>query len=199
MLIRILTLGLLFLFASGCGSAWQRAYESRSASAVSRLPASVPVVVREVPWPRLEQALTELAQRRTTSDVHYDDWSLEDKRAADAVLLRALQVPEPHEEFEILGRSSLKTTDRLQPMDGSLEKFARSVGATHVIWGARVVGKTDKVVREPVQHTGFRPIEYYDRSNRRYRTRYEFDDWTTYVPVVVEADETAWVVYYLRK
>lgn len=186
------------LVLTGCSSAWQRNYEPRSGEA-ARLAPSAPVTVREVPWSRLEAALSELSQQRAASDVHFDEWPDEQKRAADETLLRALQVSGGTDRFEVLGRSSFKSTDRLRPSDGDLESFARRVGADHALWSSIVLGKTDKVVREPVTSTGFRPIEYYDRRDRRYRTRYEFDDYTTYVPVVVEADETAWVVYFLRQ
>jgi hypothetical protein len=197
--IRVIVLGAVLLAVHGCGSAWQRTYEGRPATSAVRLAAGEEVVIREVPWSRLEATLSELAASRAASDTHYDDWSAEQKREADRRLLVAMQIPEPLDEVEIVGRSSFKTTDRLRPNDGELERFARQIGATQVAWSRQIVGKADRVVREPVHNSGFRPIEYYDRSDRRYRTRYEYDDWTTYVPVVVEADETAWVVYYLRR
>jgi len=198
MVMRKLLLVSLGVMVGGCASTWERNFEPRAeVPAASRAPAGV--VVREVPWNRLEKAHTELAAMLEGSDVHWDEWPEDRKREADAKLIKALQISEDPAQVEIVGRSSFKTTDKVRPTDGSLEKFAASVGADYAIWADKYLGKADKVVQEPVRETGFRPTRYYDRSRGRYTTRHEFDDWTTYVPVVVRADETAWVVYFLRR
>lgn len=197
MVMRKLLLVSLGVMVGGCASTWERNYESRAGvPAAETRPARV--VVREVPWNRLEKAHTELAAMLESSDVHWDEWPESKKREADAKLIKALQISDDPDTVEIVGRSSFKTTDKVRPDDGSLEKFAAEVGADYAIWTDKYVGKADKVVQEPVRESGFRPTRYYDRSRGRYRERHEFNDWTTYVPVVVRADETAWVVYYLR-
>lgn len=192
-------LATLCIMGGGCASTWERNFEPRAGGGGAARVAPAEVVVREVPWNRLEEAHAELAEMLESSDVHWDEWSREQRREADARLIRALQISDDPASVEILGRSSFKTTDQVRPGDGSLEKFAAEIGADYAIWADRFVGKADKVLHEPVRETGFRPIRYYDRSSGRYTTRHEFDDWTTYVPVVVSADETAWVVYYLRR
>ncbi len=192
------TLAVLCLMLGGCASIWERTYEPRAEALTGRISRSDDVTVRKVPWSRLEATLTELSEAQADRDIHWDEWPDADRKAADAVLLRGLQVSEDPSLIEVLGRSSFKSTDRLKPTDGSLERFAAKIGATYAIWSSKVLGKTDKIVQEPVRESGFRPIRYYDRKRGRYGTRYEYDDWTTYVPVVIEADETAWVVYYLR-
>ncbi len=192
----VMLLPMLFLLG-GCASLWERSFEPRTRAALLDSPSTV--TVREVSWDRLERALLELSQEQARRDIAWDEWSETEKQQADAKLLRALQISEPVEDMEVLGRSSFKTTDRIRPGDGSLERFARKIGADYAIWSRRYLGKTDRVVREPVQESGYRQIRYYDRKSKRYRTRYDYEYWTTYVPMVVKADESAWVVYYLRR
>ncbi|KAA0217211.1 MAG: hypothetical protein DYG94_01775 [Leptolyngbya sp. PLA3] len=182
----------------GCASVWERSYESRIGAAAESLPARADVAVREVPWSRVEEALRELSVMWEQSDEPYEEWAAEKKRQADAKLLRALQVTESVDEVQIIGRSSFKTVERVRPHAGALEKFARSIGADMAIWASRYVGKSERIESQPVYSSGYRHVQYYDTRAKRYRTRLEYDDWTTYVPVVIEADETAWVVYYLR-
>lgn len=196
MLKRLALVGLLSL--GGCASVWQRNFESRTDSALPALPARTPVEVREVPWARVEQALVDLSKLWEESDVPYEQWPPEKKRDADARLLRALQVTDSPDQVQIVGRSSFKTTERVRPGSGDLGDFARKVGADTAIWASRYVGRGERVETQPVYSSGYRHVQYYDARSNKYRTRYEYDDWTTYVPVVVEADETAWVVYYLR-
>ncbi|GAB4385652.1 MAG: hypothetical protein Kow0022_12400 [Phycisphaerales bacterium] len=197
MVARLVLIGLLSL--GGCASIWERNFESRLDVDVAPLSGQTPVYVREVPWSRVEQALAELSRMLENSDEPYEQWSPEKKREADAKLLKALQVTDPPEKVQIIGRSSFKTTERVRPDTGQLKAFARKIGADTAIWASRYVGKSERVETHPVYSSGYRHVQYYDRSADRYRTRDEYDDWTTYVPVVVEADETAWVVYYLRR
>lgn len=196
MLKRLALVGLIAL--GGCASVWQRNFESRSGVALNALPAKAPVHVREVPWSRVEQALVDLSKLWEESDEPYEEWSLEKKRDADARLLRALQVTESPDQVLVVGRSSFKSTERVRPGSGDLEDFARKIGADTAIWASRYVGRGERIETQPVYSSGYRHVQYYDARSNKYRTRYEYDDWTTYVPVVVEADETAWVVYYLR-
>lgn len=196
MVPRLILIGLLSL--GGCASIWERNYEPRVGIAATSLSRQTPVQVREVPWSRVEQALVELSQMWEHSDEPYEQWPPEKKLQADAKLLKALQVTEPPEKVQIIGRSSFKTTERVRPNTGELEAFARRIGADTALWASRYVGKSERVETQAVYNSGYRHVQYYDRSADRYRTRYEYDDWTTYVPVVVEADEMAWVVYYLR-
>ncbi|RMH11507.1 MAG: hypothetical protein D6695_09005 [Planctomycetota bacterium] len=183
----------------GCASVWERGFEARAGVVRKPLDDEVAVEIRQAPWARVEQALVELSEMWEQSDEPYEQWPEERKREADAKLLRALQVTDPPESVEIVGRSSFKTTDRIRPHDGRLARFARQIGADRAIWASRYVGKSDRVESRPVHSTGYRRVTYYDRRADKYRTRYEYDDWTTYVPVVVSADETAWVVYFLRR
>lgn len=182
----------------GCSSVWERSYESRVGVSASALPARTDVTVREVPWSRVEEVLRELSAWWEQSDVPYEEWPAEKKHEADAKLLRALQVSEPAEQVQVVGRSSFKTVERVRPHAGQLEKFARSIGADTAIWASRYVGKSERVESQPMYSSGYRHVQYYDTRAKKYRSRLEYEDWTTYVPVVVEADETAWVVYYLR-
>lgn len=187
------------LMLGGCASVWERSFESRVGVAPAAMPARAEVAVREAPWSRVEEVLRELSAMWEHSDVPYEEWPPEKKRDADAKLLRALQVTDAVDNVQIVGRSSFKTVERVRPHAGELEKFARSIGADTAIWASRYVGKSERVESQPVYSSGYRHVQYYDTRAKKYRSRLEYDDWTTYVPVVVEADETAWVVYYLRR
>lgn len=180
--------------AAGCGpSNWERTFTAQS-TAPALLPAD-PVRMREVPWERVESALVQLDAQRAASDVPPEEWPADKKLAAKAELLRALQVSAPPEQVELLGRSAFRTTYRTDPADGELEALARKKGANLVVWSSNYLGKAQIVRDEPV--TEWRTGSYYSGRDRRSRTYTENS--TIWVPVVVEADEHAFMAYFLRE
>jgi len=66
------------------------------------------------------------------------------------------------------------------------------------VWSAHYLGTKEVVRHESVTEHGWSSRSYRDASGR-YRRDYQPWDRTVFVPVVVEADQYAWVVYYLRK
>jgi hypothetical protein len=158
------------------------------------------VLVREIPWERMERVRGELRQQAASSATHPDDWPAEQQLAARAKLLEGLQVPTDPAKTDILGFSEFRTTDTVRPpgQDGSLAAFARRIGADRVVWSARVLGKAERVSQEPV--TVYRDAHdwTWDPAERRYRPGAVPDRTTGWVPVVVSTDETAWVAYFLR-
>lgn len=184
-------------FAGGCASSpWESSFDS-SGVAAPELAKDAPVRIRDVPWDRLQQTLAELERERESSDVHPDDWDPARKEAAKSRLLRGLQVSEDSSGVEILGRSVFRTTDPVRPDDGSLRDFARTIGANSVIWSSSYLGRTDVVRSEPV--TEWRSGSWQHWDGRRSRTHTYSESSTVWVPVVVSADERAWMAYFLRE
>lgn len=185
-------------FLAGCSpSLWQSEY--RAVATAPPLPTGGTVVLREVPWERVQRTLEELRAEVEASDIHPDEWPAERRSAADAKLLRALQVSGDPSSVEILGRSVFRTTSRTRPDDGELSEFARRIGATMVVWSSKYLGKTETVVQEPLTEyvtetgSGYRDRHGVRRSDSYTRTS------TLWVPVRVSADENAWMAFFLRE
>ncbi len=195
MMTRALSILAAVLLLPACASTWQDQYQG--APKGTHAPTQT-VTVREVPWVRVNSALQNLESQRAMSDTHPDEWTSEQRAAEHTTLLTALQISEPPETVTILGRSVFRSTDRLTPTDGSLSDFARSIGADYAVYAVNYLGTKKVAQQEPVHETGFREHRYTDAQGRR-RSDYAPYDRTAFVPVVVDADEYAWVVYYLRK
>jgi hypothetical protein len=179
---------------TACTSPWQSAFEPASDAAY---PPSERVVIREIPWERVASALGEIDAQRAASDVHPDEWPAEKLEAEKARLVEALQLSEDPGSLEILGRSDFNSTADVQILDGSLSSFARSIGADYALWSSAFMGTAEAIEREPVTRSG-----YTWRRHRRRDGHVDYDylpyNETVYVPVVVERDRFAWVVFYVR-
>jgi hypothetical protein len=190
-------LGLLSLAIGGCSaSPWESSYNGMSVGGDSL--SKERVLVRDVPWDRYEKAQAELESMRSASNVHKDEWPAEKKAAYKALLLSGLQVSESPAGVEILGSSMFKSTDPVRPDDGELAKFAAKIGATRVVWASRGLGKRNIVVREPIWTYTTGSDYFRDQPDGRRRSSTYTEATTTWVPVVIEADQTAWVAYFLR-
>ncbi len=183
---------------TACSTAWKDHYRGVAAGVHPPIPAAEPVTIREVPWTRLDTTLRSIEARRAASDIHRDEWTDEERAEERTELLRGLQVSEGPGTVIVLGRSVFRSTDHLSPDDGSLERFARSIGADLAVWSAHHLGTRRVTRQQQVHEHGFHGRRYTDAQGRR-RTAYEPWDRTVFVPVSVDADEYAWVVYYLRR
>jgi hypothetical protein len=164
---------------------------------------AAPVRIRKVPWDRMQQTLSDLERDATTSDVRPENWSPAQKADAKVRLLRALQFEGAPEQTTVLGRSEFRTTETILPEGpdrGSLEAFARKVGATDVMWSSRILGRTEKVVEQPV--TSFNNGSFWGGGSRRHRDRWWSSSYTetqtSWVPMRVPADDTGFVAFFLR-
>jgi hypothetical protein len=196
-ILRLLPL-LALAVLGGCSTAWQDHYRGVAAGVHPPTPASQPVTIREVPWSRLDATLRSIEERRAASDIHPDEWTDEQRAEERTDLLRGLQISESPDDILVLGRSVFRSTDHLRPDDGTLERFARSIGADFAVWSANHLGTRRVTRQQPVHEHGFHSRRYTDSDGRR-RTTYEPWDRTVFVPVSVDADEYAWVVYFLRR
>lgn len=183
---------------TGCASEWERAYVPSMPSDTphASLGADAQVRIRDVPWQRIDGALRELEAERAASDAPPDEWPPEKQEAAKQKLLTALQVTAPASEVEILGRSVFRTTSDTNPHDGELAAFARKIGADTVVWASNYLGKTQVVRDEPVSEWRSGTWSSGRHGSRRSDTFTENS--TIWVPVVVEADEHAFIAYFLR-
>ncbi len=192
----------LVAFASlpGCGasSAWEGNYVGDQAAPLSP---EAPVQVRNVAWERVQNALKEIEAKSSASDVHPEDWSEVAKGEVKATMLRGLQVSDDPASIQVLGRSSFRTTRALEPERsgrGEIAEFARKIGATRVAWSRSYLGKADTIVQEPVS-TWSQGTTWGAKDGRgRYRSRDYSETSTTWVPIRVQADEYAFVAYFLR-
>lgn len=188
------------LFAAACStSPWERSFEPSTQASIAPAPSDAPVRIREVPWDRIQATLRELEAEVAASDVPPEEWPPERRAEADARLLRALQVTRDPATVEILGVSEFRTTDPIRPGGADqdqLARFARQIGATEVVWSRRYLGKTERIVD--------RPVTYYDFGSGWALGRYRrgagvfTGSTTTWLPVVVEADESAYLAFFLR-
>ncbi|MBL8746724.1 MAG: hypothetical protein JNK58_10260 [Phycisphaerae bacterium] len=193
----ILVVGAAVMLGGCAGQPWASSFQS-SGPAAAPLPADASVTLREVPWERIQRTLEELQQERAASDVHPDEWSPERKASAKSELLRGLQVSGDPAGIDVLGRSEFRTTRPVRPSDGELERFARSIGATLVVWSRTYLGRTTTTVQEPVTEFTTGTNTYRDRRGKWRSDRYS-EHSTIWVPVQVEADEHAWMAYFLRE
>lgn len=189
---------------SGCAgpSVWEQGYVPDDSGMKVVNAGAGPVRVREVPWERMGAGLRELDQRLAASDRPPSEWSAQQRSEAKATLLRTLQVSADPSAVEVVGRSDFRTTDSVVPLGAdreSLERFARRVGATDAVFASRSLGRADKIVDRPVTSTGYVSVW---GSSRRGRDRWWDDSYsqssTTWVPVRVSAEETGFVVFFLR-
>lgn len=185
---------------TGCArvSVWEARYEPSERggelrpAAEARNPASVSI--RRVPWERLDATLSELERELAASDAPREEWTPDRRAAADAKLLRGLQVTQDPAGVAVLGVSQFRTTDFDRPIDGDLIGLAARAGGDTVVWSSRFLGKADRVVQEPV--TSYTTWSgWYGRGGR---VRSGSDSTTTWVPVRVQADQHEFVAFVLR-
>lgn len=187
----------VLLAVPGCSSSpWENSYNGAmlDGSSVNK----DRIVVRDVPWVHFEQTQTDLENMRSATDIHKDEWPTDRQIEYKAKLLKGLQVSEAPAGIEVLGNSMFKSTSPVRPNDGELAKFAAKIGATRVVWTSRGLGKRSIVVREPVWSYASGSDFFRDEPDGRRRASTYTESTTTWVPVVIEADETAWVAYFLR-
>lgn len=169
-----------------------------SFSAEPGVAAAIPseqAVVREVPWSRLGPALGALDAARVQDPQHPDDWADEKRREVNAKVLQALQVPA--EGAAVLGRAAFTTTQSLDPDDGRLAEFARSLGADYAIWARRSLGTVERVAQEPVRSYTSGTVTSRGRDGKR-RTESYSENTTTYVPMTVRVERVEFVAFFVR-
>lgn len=192
----VATLGLAGMFGGCAASPWESSYNGIALKGASL--DSTRVIVRDVPWERYETTQAKLESMRAESDIHKDEWPEAKRNEYKALLLHGLQVSGDPAGVEILGSSLFKSTEPVRPNGGELAEFAASIGATRVVWASRGLGKHNVVVREPVWSYSTGSDLFRDQTDGSRRSSTYTESTTTWVPVVIEAEQTAWVAYFLR-
>lgn len=155
--------------------------------------------MRDAPWGRVGPALDAERDRLVVSNTHREDWPKETARASELELLRALQLPVAPEDVSLIGRSYLRTTKPPDPESAELREFAAGLGANYAIWSSRVVGRVETIEHEPVRAHRWRTAREWDADRNRYEDVRRWEPETVWVPVVVEREQTRWVVFYIRQ
>lgn len=199
---RTLLLALMTLPVAGCSNSWKSTFvpSPGAESGLAPLTPDAPVRVREVDWERLQTAIGEMRASAAASDVPVSEWSEAEKATMKSTLLRALQVTADPAGVVILGRSDFRTTQTLRPEttdQPELVSFARAIGADEVVWSRGYMGRAQTIINEPVNSWYYGNESYWDSRNRRWRTRSYSDQSTTFIPVQVEADQYAYIAYFL--
>ncbi|MCC6229088.1 MAG: hypothetical protein IT432_07675 [Phycisphaerales bacterium] len=181
----------------GCTSSpWQATYTALSSDPLAP---TTDVKIRGVSWERLEPALRELDAEAAKSDTPPEEWSADLRAQRQATLLEALQVPRATGSVDIIGRSAFKSTDNVEPEDGQLAAFARQKGANLVVYSRTYLGKTDKIVSEPVTTYSSGRDSWWQSDARRRRRHVDFSETSTsWVPMKIQADEHFFVAYFLK-
>ncbi|HMN42514.1 MAG TPA: hypothetical protein PKE29_16860 [Phycisphaerales bacterium] len=191
------------LVSGGCSgpSVWEQTFIPTPEGAGPALADGAPVRVRKVPWDRMQQTLAEIEREASATDVRPENWTPGQKAEAKARLLRSLQFDVAPEATTVLGRCEFRTTDTILP-DGPdrapIERQARRVGATDVMWSSRVLGRTEKIVDRPV--TTFTTGSFWGsgRDRDRWWSNNYSETQTSWVPLRVPADDTGFVAFFLR-
>jgi len=195
---------LLAVVIGGCSSSpWDTSYvgvRDPLAAQAAGSGVSTPIVVRSVPWERVQQTLSELQNEAAASDVHPDEWASDQKLASKQKLLKGLQITETAESIQILGRSEFRTTDSVRPEsqrgEAELAAFGRTLGADMIVWSGRYLGKAERIVKESVSTYSSGT----DWGWRRHGEPSTFSDYsTTWVPIKIELDELGYIAFFLKK
>lgn len=156
------------------------------------------VKIQRVPWERMETALRERADALAKSDLPRDQWTSREADPLKASILKQLQITSDPSTIDIIGLSRFTTVEFGKPDFQELAEFATKVGATKVSWASRPAGKADKVTRETVFIDHWESGAEYDPATGRYRRSIWPERATAIVPIVVQADATEFVAFWLR-
>lgn len=182
--------GITAAFTGGCqASKWEANLSAGPETAEMRQPETF-VRFREVPWERVDGTLASMQSIVAGSATHPDEWTAAQKLDHKAKLLGGLQISEPVDTVRILGKSEFRTTDKIVAPSDEMKRLANELGADTVVWSAKLLGKADRVVQEPI--TVFNDGTYWRDGRSRTETQ------TGWVPVRIQVDETAYIAFFLR-
>jgi hypothetical protein len=183
---------------AGCSApdVWERSLQTGPDASMGASAPSARVVVRRVPWERVDTTLAEIEKEIASSDIHPDEWSPDQRLALKARLLKGLQVSQDPSGVMVLGNCRVRTTDDLAEAEKSLSEIARSLGADMVVWTTAVLGKADKIVDRPVTTSTWGTGWFRDSNGDRRPDTYT-EHSTSWVPVRITVNESAGVAYFL--
>jgi len=193
---RILTFIAVVLPLAGCAGRWERGFHYEPMSGKNESKLTGDVNIRTVEAQRLKSYLQEHNSRLAASDLAYEDWPTEEKRAERVRFLRTLRIREEPENIKLLGHSSFVAESRQDPYSGELKKFAEKIGADLVIVTVDYLGQRQTVRSYPA--TTWSTITLHHRDNdKRYSDTGHVSS-TTYVPVSVTVDQYLHLAYFFQ-
>jgi hypothetical protein len=142
--LRSLAFLLLCLLPAGCrGTAWANYYKENPKWKGTTFPPSIECSVRHVEIERLDKYESERKERRSQSDVAWEDLPEADKQVEKNALLETLRVKERGDEAAILGITSFVTDQTEDPTGGVLERFGKQIGADYAIFSTKTLGEAE--------------------------------------------------------
>lgn len=212
---RVLTLAMFALASAlqcGCrANPWEASFEPawgwEDASASTMVDASNNAAtpsgpsIRSIELDRLHTYLDDLHQRRSESDIAFEDWPDDQKRDERQRLIETLRIPRGVDETSFLGTSWFVDGQRRSSRDPELIRFARSIGADHVVVGIEFIGQRETV--QTYAQTTHSSISI----DRTFRTKQGWksvqdtgrETTTTFVPIQVTVDQYQHVAYFCRE
>jgi hypothetical protein len=191
--------GCFFVLAGGCvtkpPSPWQQFYRPNPSATPATTPAQA-VTIRNVDWTRVDEWSQTANKEAAASDKPIEEWSEADRLARRAKLFKALQLTKAPADASVLGVSSFESGMNTDPADGTLEVFAKKIGADYAIWATHPLGVRTVTVPFPVSSSSFGSATAF--SGARSATAYGSGYSTTMVPVQQERMFHGWLVYYIR-
>lgn len=182
------------VFLAGCApSPWERFYQV-DGSVKTRIPATATAQVREVPYERVSAFMREFKSMNVSSDVALEDMPEDRKMEMRNRLFETLQLRERGREAGLVGGSEFTYIGEINPRDGSLEQFARSMGADYAVFAVEYLGEHTYTVQTPVLN--FSTMAIYGR--RGYLGSTVTSD-LNYVPSEVTKNRYHYVCFFLRR
>ncbi len=188
--VGIVTVLALATVCSGCSGPWGKFYQPTSSGA-ENFPPTARAQVRYVPIERVNNYLHEMNDNVVNSNQSVYEMDEAGRNAVRSQVLEMLQLPERADTAKVLGFSVfvLPARHAIDPQNGQLERFARSIGADYAIWSSGDAGTADRINMVPVT------------SNSIYSNGFGSVTGTTFgaAPVVTSERQIEYIAFFVRK
>jgi hypothetical protein len=192
----------LMVSGTGCASNWQRFYQANPGTNGKTFAATDAAQVRTVEFERLSRFMEEENKRRAESNTAVEDVPLSERIQAKNRLLEVLRLKERNDDIAFLGWSEFDSPRNEDPKDGTLEQFAKSVGADYVMVASRYGGQSTQVVNMPITSYSSSNANAYLYGRNGYAGTaniYSSGTSTTWVPTPVARNHFVYTCMFFRK
>jgi hypothetical protein len=188
------------LLTVGCATPWEANFQPNPALAGQQFAPTESAQVRTVEFERLQRYAQAERRQRVASTTAPEDLPADQKLAAKNRLLETLQLQERGDEVEVLGWSEFTESEKLEPRDARLQKFAQKIGADYVVIASDYAGQVTRTVDRPMTtYSHSYATVAGPRGSKRPRTVTVSDTYTTWVPMNVTEDQYFYTAAFLRK
>jgi hypothetical protein len=175
---------------SGCSSVWSTYYKPNLPTTKGPHKQTESAQVRVVEPERMFGHLEEENRRINESNIALEDEPKQARTERRGRFLLAIRLKEKPEDIVVLGYSSFFSPTVLDPRDGTLEAFARSLGADYAAVSSRFAGTGTRVISVPSTTAAY--VGSPDGPSA-------WGTATTNTPMLVQQAYYEYVVFYLRK